>query len=112
LFSLIKPWAGVEFTSDGAVYGVAGVLVDIFFGRRLVLTPSFGVGAYAEGDGKDLGNTVEFRSQLEFGYRFDDRSRLAVSFSHISNAGLGSHNPGTEVATVYYELPAHKLFGE
>ena len=62
---LIKPWAGVEATSDGAVYGVAGFLVDLVVGDNFVITPSIGVGAYSDGDGKDLGHTVEFRSQIE-----------------------------------------------
>ena len=53
-FGFVKPWLGVEVTSDVAAYGVVGVLTDIFFGRRLVLTPSFGAGVYTDGDGKDL----------------------------------------------------------
>ena len=102
---IVKPWAGVEATSDGAVYGVGGILMDVFLGRRLVLTPSFGVGAYVEGGGKDLGSVIEFRSQLETAYRFDNRSRLGVAFGHISNASIGDDNPGTEILTVYYSLP-------
>lgn len=101
----LKPWVGVEATTDQAVYGVGGVLVDLFFGRRWVFTPSFGAGAYADGNGKDLGHTIEFRSQLEFGYRFDDRSRVSLAVSHISNASLGDSNPGTEIATIYYHIP-------
>ncbi|MBO6784517.1 MAG: acyloxyacyl hydrolase, partial [Alphaproteobacteria bacterium] len=60
---------------------------------------------YADGNGKDLGHTIEFRSQLEIGYRFDDRSRLSFAVSHISNASLGDSNPGTEIATIYYHIP-------
>lgn len=105
----VKPWVGVEVTSDVAAYGVVGVLSDIYFGRRLVLTPSFGVGVYADGDGKDLGSAIEFRSQLEFGYRFDDRTRLSVAISHISNAHLTKQNPGTEIATIYYHVPLDKF---
>jgi lipid A 3-O-deacylase len=112
LLGFIKPWAGIEFTSDRAVYGVAGIHTDIFFGRRIVLTPSFGVGAYADGDGKDLGNTIEFRSQIELGYRFDDWSRLSLAVSHISNASLGDNNPGTEIATIYYHIPIRNLTGD
>lgn len=108
---IIKPWIGVEGTSDGAIYGVGGLLADINLGRRIVLTPSLGVGAYSEGDGKDLGHTIEFRSQLELAYRFDNRSRLGVAFSHISNASIGSDNPGTEVVNVYYAYPLDGLFG-
>ena len=97
---LIKPWAGVEATSDGAVYGVAGFLVDLVVGDNFVITPSIGVGAYSDGDGKDLGHTVEFRSQIEVGYQFDYGGRLTAAFSHISNAGLGDENPGVNIANI------------
>lgn len=101
----IKPWIGFEATSDQAIYGLAGILTDIYFGRRWVLTPSFGAGLYGDGNGKDLGSTIEFRSQLEFGYRFDDWSRISIAVSHISNASLDDNNPGTEIATIYYHIP-------
>ena len=107
---IFKPWVGVEATTDGALYGVGGILVDIFFGRRVVVTPSFGAGAYYDGDGKDLGSTIEFRSQIELAYRFNDRSRLGVALSHISNAGIGDDNPGTEILTLYYSIPFGKIF--
>ncbi len=106
---VVKPWLGVQVTSDIAGYAVGGILVDLFFGRRVVVTPSFGVGAYSDGDGKDLGNTVEFRSQLEAGYRFDDRSRVSFAISHISNAGLGDDNPGVNMLSVYYHIPLNRL---
>ena len=106
----VKPWAGLEATSDGGLWGGAGILLDLYFGRRLVLTGSFAPGAYANGGGKDLGHTVEFRSQIELGYRFDDRSRLSLALSHLSNAGLGDENPGVEVLSLYYHLPLGTLF--
>lgn len=108
-FWIFKPWAGIEGTSDGAFYGAAGVLIDLYFGRRIVVTPSFGAGYYENGNGKDLGHEVEFRSQLEVAYRFDDRSRLGVAFGHISNASIGSENPGVEILNVYYSLPLDGL---
>ena len=107
---VFKPWVGIEATSDGAVYGLAGVLVDLYFGRRLVLTPSFGAGAYHDGSGKDLGSVIEFRSQVEIAYRFNDRSRLGLALSHISNASIGDDNPGTEIVTLYYSIPFEKVF--
>ncbi|MFQ5776231.1 MAG: acyloxyacyl hydrolase [Kiloniellaceae bacterium] len=109
---IFKPWVGIEATSDGAVYGAGGVLIDVYLGRRVVVTPSFGVGGYAQGDGKDLGSTVEFRSQIEAAYRFDDRSRLGLAFGHISNASLGDRNPGTEILNVYYSIPLTAILGE
>lgn len=107
---IFKPWFGLEATSDGALYGLGGVLADFNLSPNIVLTPSFGVGAYAEGDGKDLGHVIEFRSQIEVAYRFDNASRLGLAFSHISNAGLGTENPGTEVINLYYALPVGSLF--
>ena len=53
---------------------------------------------------------MEFRSQLEIAYRFDDRSRLGLAISHYSNASLGDTNPGTESAMIYYSVPLDKLF--
>ena len=69
------------------------VMLDVYLGRRFVVTPSFAAGLYAEGGGKDLGHVLEFRSQIEVAYRFEDRSRLGLSFSHISNASISSTTP-------------------
>ena len=110
MLGIAKPWVGIEASSDSAIYAVGGVLVDLYFGRRWVFTPSFGAGVYGDGSGKDLGHMVEFRSQLEFGYRFDNRSRVSLAVSHISNAGLGDSNPGTEIATIYYNIPFSDIF--
>jgi hypothetical protein len=70
-----------------------------------VLTPSFAAGYYDNGDGVDLGHEVEFRSSIELSYRFDNRTRLGVSFYHLSNASIGDTNPGTEVLSVVYSIP-------
>jgi hypothetical protein len=107
---IVRPWAGLEATSDGAVYGLGGLLADIALGPRLRLTPSLGVGAYHDGGGKDLGHTVEFRSQVELAYRFEGGQRLGLAFGHISNASLGDDNPGTEILTLYYMVPLDTLF--
>lgn len=110
-FWIFKPLAGLMATSDGGVYGYAGVGIDMFFGRRWVVTPSFAPGAYEEGSGKDLGHTLEFRSQLEIAYRFDNRARLGLSISHMSNASIGDRNPGEESVMLNYSLPVSVLFG-
>jgi hypothetical protein len=109
-FLWLKPWGGLEVTSDGSVWGGIGVLVDITFFDSVVLTGSVAPGLWSRGSGKDLGHVVEFRSQVELGYQFENRSRLSVAFSHISNAELDSTNPGTEVLNLYYHLPLDVLF--
>lgn len=104
---ILQPMIGGMATTDGGVYGYAGFGTDIFFGNRWVLTPSVAVGAFDEGGGKDLGNTVEFRTAVTFAYRFDDRSRLGLRFYHMSNAGLSDTNPGVEVLDLTYSIPLH-----
>jgi hypothetical protein len=102
---IFQPWAGLEATSDGAVFGVAGLFSDFPLGRRVIVSPSIGIGAYHRGGGLDLGSAFEIRSQLEFAWRLPDETRLGFAFSHISNAGIGDHNTGTEIATLYYAIP-------
>lgn len=108
-----KPFAAVAGTSTGQAFIGGGVLVDVFLGRRFVLTPSFAPHFYTGGNDKlDLDYPIEFRSQLEAAYRFDDRSRLGIAVSHYSNASLGDTNPGTESAMLYYSVPFDKLFAD
>lgn len=106
----VKPFAGVAYSTSGHGFVGGGILMDIYFGRRVVVTPSFGPFYYWGGDSDlDLDYPLEFRSQLEIAYRFDDRSRVGVAVSHYSNASLGDTNPGTESAILYYAVPLNKL---
>ncbi len=106
---VLKPMGGFFVTSRGATYVYGGFAVDLFFGNRIVVTPSEAVGAYNHGNDANLGAIPEFRSSIAVAYRFDDRSRLGVMFHHISNAGLGKSNPGSETALVSYSYPLDKL---
>ncbi len=106
-----KPFAAIGGATSGHGFLGGGILWDVYFGRRFVVTPSFAPHIYVGGNSKlDLGYAVEFRSQIELAYRFDDRSRLGVALSHYSNAGLGKGNPGTEILSLYYTVPFDKLF--
>ena len=106
-----KPFVTAAGTSNGMTFVGAGILLDVFLGRRIVITPSFAPTLYqGETSDLDLGHVVEFRSQLEIAYRFDDRSRLGLSVSHYSNASLGNKNPGTETILLNCSLPLSKIF--
>ena len=111
LFWKIKPWAGVEATTDGSVWGGGGILADINIVDNIYVVPSFGVGLYTDGGSdKDLDYPIEFRSQIEAGYEFMNNHRVGVAFGHISNADLGDDNPGTEILNVYYHMPIGDMF--
>ena len=105
LFWIFKPFVGAMATTDASLYGYGGFLTDFFFGRRIVVTPSLAAGLYENGDGKDLGSVIEFRSGLEVGWRFDNRSRLSAMVYHLSNASIDDNNPGTEVFSIGYSFP-------
>ena len=109
-FWWFKPFIHAASVSNGMTFLGAGVLIDVYFGRRLVVSPSF-VPTWWRGKNSDLdlGHAIEFRSRLEVAYRFDDRSRLGLSLSHSSNAGLGDSNPGTESLMVNYSIPLKSI---
>lgn len=107
---IFKPFVALSGASNGMSFVGAGILTDFFFGRRIVVTPSFAPTWWRGAtDDLDLGHAVEFRSQLEIAYRFDDRSRLGLSISHYSNAGIGDDNPGTESIMLNYSVPFGKI---
>ena len=49
-----------------------------------------------KGDGKDLGNVLEFKSEIKIGLNLFENSQLGYSYSHISNNDWGDTNPGTD----------------
>jgi lipid A 3-O-deacylase len=107
-----KPQVGMFGTSKGGFYLYAGIRLDVYFGDRWVFTPSFSPGVYHNGNGRDLGFELEFRSSAEIAYRFDDYSRLSLGIAHLSNASLGDRNPGVETLTLTYSVPFSKLIGD
>lgn len=104
------PIAGAFITSDDSKYAYAGLNWNAaLIQNRLYLVPSFAVGAYSQGDGKDLGGTLEFRSGIELDYQFDNAQQLGIAFNHISNASIYDHNPGVETLMVTYSIPLNTV---
>ena len=89
----LSPITGALITADNAGYIYTGVQAQYKIGS-LNFTPSFTPGLYHEGDGKDLGHLVEFKSELQFSLDLSKTSELGFSYNHISNASLGDKNPG------------------
>ena len=89
----LSPITGALITADNAAYIYTGVQAQYKIGA-INFTPSFTPGLYHEGDGKDLGHLVEFKSELQFSLDLSNNSELGFSYNHISNASLGDKNPG------------------
>ena len=100
----IKPFYGIEITSDSAFYGIGGIFIEEKISKNFFLTPSFGMGAFSKGNGKDLGHEIEFRSTLEISYQLKNKNRIGLSVGHLSNAGIGDINPGTEILSLSYQV--------
>ena len=108
----LKPFAGIETTSKSAYYILGGIYLEdnlgqLFFGDKsnFIFTPSFGAGYYDDGNGKKLGNKIEFRTTFETSYEMQNKNRIGLSFTHISNANIGDKNPGVEIISLSYQIP-------
>ena len=89
----LSPITGALITADNAGYIYTGVQAQYKLGS-LNITPSFTPGLYHEGDGKDLGHILEFKSEVQISLDLFKNSELGFSYNHISNASLGDKNPG------------------
>lgn len=106
VFWRVAPYAGLEITSGGSLWGGGGLYADFFISDHAYITPSFGIGLYTDGGSDlDLGHPIQFRSQIEGGYQFENHHRISLGLSHISNSSLDEDNPGTEILSLYYHLP-------
>ena len=89
----LQPVTGIFITADNAGYIYTGFQIPNKLGA-LNFTPSFTPGLYSEGDGKDLGHVIEFKTEIQISYEFSNNTEIGMSYNHISNASLGDKNPG------------------
>ena len=92
-FGRVSPVTGAMITQDAAAYIYTGFEVNYDLGP-IKLTPSFTPGLYSQGDGKDLGHPLEFKSEVQLSMDLGDTTNFGMSYNHVSNASLGDKNPG------------------
>jgi len=90
----VSPITGGFMTENSAAYIYTGIEWNMDMGEKMSFTPSFAPGLYHEGDGKDLGHVLEFKSEIQLSYSVSENSSFGVSYNHVSNASLGDKNPG------------------
>ena len=88
----LSPITGAFITADSAGYIYTGVQAQYKIGA-LNITPSFMPGLYHQGDGKDLGHVLEFKSEVQLSLDISKSTELGFSYNHLSNASLGDKNP-------------------
>ena len=89
----LSPITGGFLTEKNAFYLYSGVQAEYELGF-ITITPSFAPGYYNYGGGKDLGYPLEFKSEIQMSFDLGDSTQLGMSYNHISNASLGTKNPG------------------
>jgi hypothetical protein len=87
--------AGISGTEDASVWVYGGARYDLTGDSPWTVAPGFAVTLYEQGDGKDLGQALEFRSSLELGRRISERLQVGLVFYHLSNASMQEVNPGS-----------------
>ena len=88
-----SPITGGFVTDKSSIYLYTGVQAEYELGP-LNIVPSFAPGYYEQGDGKDLGHILEFKSEVQLSYAVSDKTSFGASYNHVSNASLGDKNPG------------------
>lgn len=109
-FLEFRPLVGILKTLKGTTYVYGGINFDLLFLEHIHFAPGFAAGYFSKGNGRDLGYPLEFRSGIELGWQFSDKSRLGVHFYHLSNASIGRRNPGEESLVLFYDLPIVRGF--
>ena len=92
-FGKLSPITGGFLTEKSAFYLYTGAQAEYDLGL-FTITPSFAPGYYNSGDGKDLGSALEFKTEIQMSLNLSDSTEFGMSYNHISNASLGTKNPG------------------
>ena len=96
-----SPITGGFITDKNSIYLYTGVQAQYKLGP-LNIMPSFAPGYYNEGNGKDLGMALEFKSEIKMSFDISKDSKIGYSYSHISNNDWGDINPGTDNQTISF----------
>lgn len=116
-FADVRPWVSMSPPAvDGSLHGMGGILIDVPLGSSFVFTPSVGAGTLPRParTAREPGAAVEFRSQLELGYEFENKSRFSLGYSRIDTTGSPADSGGSanNVFGFYYRLPFGALAGQ
>lgn len=105
--SYSKYWslaAGYGQNFEGPNWVYAGTQGE-FFPRKPYGVSLLVAASYYNADGKaELGSKLEFFESLEIYYKLNSRYSLGLALQHLSNADIGSTNPGVENVLVTFRI--------
>jgi hypothetical protein len=103
----LRPWAGLTLVDSGAWFTGAGLIYEFHLSPNSRFTLGSGPFYYSQGKDQndDLGFSLEFYSFAEVSWVWKRDTRLGLRLGHLSNAGLGRRNPGTEILSFVISIP-------
>lgn len=96
---------GLAVTDDEAIWAYAGAAKAFRPSDKWIIRPGFAVSVFENGDGKDLGGPIEFRSSLEASYLVRQNLSVGLLVHHLSNAGFYDRNPGSNSILLVLGFP-------
>lgn len=101
-----QPSVGVSATSNGDYWLGAGAIWTTHFpGDDVFIQFHVMPGLFEQGNGPDLGHTLQIRSGFEIGFEAANGWRWGIGYDHRSNADLAEVNPGMETLQLRLSIP-------
>lgn len=97
----LRVGAAASLDADGDAWVGAGPIVVLGFAGLWRLEGSLMPGVYERGSGDDLGGSLQFRSKLAVSRSLAETHRIGLAFTHVSNGGIESRNPGEDAVLVF-----------
>ena len=96
---------GTYLTTNESFYGYFGLGYDASIGDKYKITPSFAVGYYARGNGRDMGYPILFRPGIELTRVYSNNIRLGLQYTFLSNFGIDTPDPGVHNVILLFAIP-------
>jgi hypothetical protein len=105
----LRGWAALNVATQGAYFAGVGLYYGVPLGRRWQIGVASGPGYFRPDRRLNLGDSLEFRSDVECSYRLRHDQRIGLRFGHISNANFGRVNPGSEFVQITFQMPLERV---
>lgn len=105
----LHPWVALNLTDSRTWFAGAGLVYHLELSPNYRLTLGSGPFYYQHEPERDLGLDLEFYSFAELTRKLPRNQRVGLRVGHLSNAGLGRRNPGSETISVVYTRPLTRV---
>jgi Lipid A 3-O-deacylase (PagL) len=101
----LHPILGLLSNTQGSVYGYGGLRLGFPLSDTWRYENAVGFGGYVQDNGPDLYCPFEFFLAVSILKNISEKYRVGIQLFHISNAGIVTHDPGSNNYLAVFELP-------